>query len=180
VISLPDGTTGKVLAGLIGAVALILVHAVIVSPVLAFYSNSAARLQDRRDVARRFATAARDLPALRTEVQQWREQSGGDGLLLSGSSDAVAAANLQSKLKDLVEEGGSKLTSAQTLAVDTQGNFRRVGMRISFASDLTLLTSVLLGVETARPVLSVGNLDLRGSDNEALTVVMDVYGFRSQ
>ena len=81
---------------------------------------------------------------------------------------------------DLVEEGGSKLTSAQTLAVDTQGNFRRVGMRISFASDLTLLTSVLLGVETARPVLSIGNLDLRGSDNEALTVVMDVYGFRSQ
>jgi general secretion pathway protein M len=177
---LPDGLTGRVLAGLIGGVALIVLYAVIVLPVLAFYGASAERLQDRRGIAQRFASAARDLPALRTEVQQWGEQAGGDGLLLSGPSDALAAANLQSKLKDLVEQGGAKLASAQTLAVETQGGFRRVGMRISFAADLTLLTSVLLGVEAARPVLSISNLDLRGGENEALSVVMDVYGFRSQ
>jgi hypothetical protein len=103
--------------------------------------------------------------------------------LLTGATDALAAADLQSTLKDLVEEGGATLESAQTLPPETLANFRRVGVRISFSGGLELLTSVLLGVETAKPVLSVGSLQVNSSDEETgeeLAIAMDVYGYRQQ
>jgi general secretion pathway protein M len=179
---LPEGARGKALALAIGALLLCTLYVVIVMPLHGFYDRNAQALQDRRQVLTRYESAVEDLPRLRDEAQQRRQQSGG-GLLLAGSSDAVAAADLQSTLKDLVEADGATLESAQTLPAEPLGNFRRVGVRLSFSGNLELLTSVLLGVETANPVLSVGSLELDSSDEESgqdLTIAMDVYGFRSQ
>jgi hypothetical protein len=119
---------------------------------------------------------------LRAQVQNLR-QSGGGGLLLTATSDALAAADVQSMLKDLLEAGGAKLVSAQTLPVETRGNLKRVGVRISFSGDLMLLTGMLLGIESSHPVLAVGALELRSADDGQdgrLNVAMDIYGFRSQ
>ena len=179
---LPDGTPGKILAVSIAALLLAMLYVGIVAPLGGLYDANAQMLQDRRNVLVRYERAARDLPRLRVEGEGRHRQSG-DGLLLAGSSDAVAAADLQSTLKDLVEADGATLESAQTLSPETIGNFRRVGVRLAFSGSLDLLTSVLLGVEASNPVLLVGGLELRSSDDESsqdLTVAMDVFGFRSQ
>jgi len=179
---LPEGTRGKALALAIGALLLCVLYVAIVMPLRGFYDTNAQALHDRGEVMKRYERAVQDLPRLRGEAQQRRQQPGGS-LLLTGSSDAVAAADLQSTLKDLVEADGATLESAQTLPAETLGDFRRVGVRLSFSGSLELLTSVLLGVETANPVLSVGGLELHSSDEETgqdLTIAMDVYGFRSQ
>lgn len=102
---------------------------------------------------------------------------------MAGATDALAAADLQSTLKDLVETGGATLESAQTLPPEALANYRRVGVRVSFSGGLELLTTVLLGVETAKPVLSVGSLEINSSDEETgedLAIAMDVYGYRLQ
>ena len=109
-------------------------------------------------------------------------------MLLTGSTDAVAAAALQSTLKVLVELEGAKLNSAEMLPPETEDNVvRRVGVRIAFTGNLTLLATVLEGVEMTRPVLSVGNLDIHTAadrddeeEDQTLAIVMDVYGFHSQ
>jgi hypothetical protein len=179
---LPEGPQGKVLALSISALGLCALYVAIVMPLRGFYDANAQALQDRREVLKRYESAVLDLPRLRGEAQQRRARLGGD-LLLAGSSDAVAAADLQSTLKALVEADGATLESAQTLPAETLDKFRRVGVRLSFSGNLELLTSVLLGVETASPVLSVGGLELHSSDDEYgqdLTIAMDVYGFRSQ
>ncbi len=68
-------------------------------------------------------------------------------------------------MKSAVEEAGARLTSAEILPEKTEGEFRRVGVRISFAGDLKLLTSVLHSLETAHPVLFAGDFDLQsGAD----------------
>ena len=180
--NLPEGRNGKMLALSIGALFLCTLCVVIVMPLQGFYDANAQTLQDRRDVLRRYESAVANLPGLRNGSEQ-RDREQGGGLLLDGSSDAVASADLQSTLKGLVEEGGATIESAQTLPPETLGNFRRVGVRVSFSGGLDLLTAVLLGVETASPVLSVGGLELNSSDEETgndLTIAMDVYGFRSQ
>jgi general secretion pathway protein M len=178
---LPEGIRGKALAFSIAALLLFALYLAIVMPLVGYYDASAQVLRDRRDVLKRYESAVQDLPRLRAQGQKNRQQSG--NLLLTGSSDAVTAAALQSTLKDLVEADGATLESAQTLPAEKLGNFRRVGVRLSFSGSLELLTSVLLGVETANPVLSIGALELHSSDEEAgqdLTIAMDVYGFRSQ
>jgi general secretion pathway protein M len=181
--SLPEGRKGKVLALSIGVLLLCALHVAVVLPLHRLYAANAQTLTDRIGVLKRYERAAADLPGLRDEAEKGGSQVGQGRLLLAGSSDAVAAADLQSTLKDLVEGGGATLESAQTLPAETIGNFRRVGVRLSFAGNLEVLTAVLLGVEASSPVLSVGSLELHSSDEETgedLAIAMDVYGFRSQ
>jgi hypothetical protein len=178
--ALPEGTRGRVLAVSIAVLMLCVVFAVVVMPLLNVYAASAQALDDRRALLGRYERAAADLPKLRASSQGTRP----DGvLLLTGATDALAAADLQSTLKDLVEGGGATLDSAQTLPPETLGNFRRVGVRVSFSGGLELLTTVLLGVEAAKPVLSVGSLEVNSSDEETgedLAIAMDVHGYRLQ
>ena len=200
---LPEGSQGQALALAIAGLGLVLLYLLIVSPVLAFYSDRADLLERREATASRYEALSHQLASLRVSDKQWRDRSGGE-LLLDGSSDAIASAALQTVIKSLVEDAGAKLSSSEILETTAEGGFRRVGIRVVFAGDLKLVTAVLKGVETSRPVLSVGDFSLHGggggsaagagaddsadSDEEAaapagggdgLSVTLDVYGFRA-
>ena len=192
---LPEGAKGQALALAIAALGAIVLYLLIVSPVLAFYGEGEDLLDQRLAMAGRYEALARELPALRGADKKWRDQEGGE-LLLEGSSDALASAALQATMKSLVEDAGTKLASSEVLQPTSDGNFRRVGIRVVFSGDLKLVTAVLRGVETSRPILSVGNFSLRAGggpastedtddesasagDSGALSVTLDVYGFRA-
>jgi general secretion pathway protein M len=185
VTGLPGGNAGKAAALTILALVAGAIYFAILSPVLAFYDSNAGRLEQRRELVRRAQNAANDLPRLRVLAKQRANSSRNLNLLLVGASDAVASAALQSSLKDMFEDEGAKLTSAATMPPETEGAFRRVGVRITFSGDLQLLTTVLLGIEAAHPVLAVGNLELHiaaDSENEdedpSLAIALDVFGYR--
>ncbi|HEX3487418.1 MAG TPA: type II secretion system protein GspM [Micropepsaceae bacterium] len=185
--SLPEGNAGKATALAILVLAIAVIYFAILSPVVALYDSNAERLEQRRELVRRDQKAVNDLPRLRALAKQNGNKPKGPALLLAGASDAVAAAALQSSLKDMVEENGTKITSATTLPPEPDGAFRRVGVRIAFSGDLELLTTVLLGIEAARPVLSAGNLDLHvagdsdsGEENPSIAVALDVFGYRAK
>jgi Type II secretion system (T2SS), protein M subtype b len=186
---LPQGPTGRALALAIGALGVAIFYFLVVSPILYFYDDQAQIVQQRAEMAQRFKVLARDLPDLRTADRKWRDQFGGE-LLLTGQSDAIASAAIQSMMKSTVEGAGARLTSAEILPERTEGEFRRVGIRVAFAGDLKLIASVLRNLETAHPVLFAGDFDLQaGSDagrqdaasagSNSLAVTLDVYGFRA-
>jgi len=181
--SLRDSTSGKALALTIGALVLGATHFGVIAPLLSHYESTAQGLLERQELVRRYQNSARDLPRLRQAVAQRHDQSFDRDLLLTGSTDAVAAATLQSVLKVLVELEGARLTSAEMLTEETKGDARRVGVRIAFSGPLKLLATVIEGIEMTRPVLFVGNLDIHtapdpnGEDEGGtLAIVMDVYG----
>ena len=191
---LPEGEKGQALALAITAFGVVVFYFLILSPLLQFFGDRADLLDQRVMVAQRYKALARELPALRAADKTWRDRSGGE-LLLDGSSDAIASATLQAVMKGLVEDTGAKLSSSQVLQPAPAGNFRRVGIRVVFSGNLKLVTTVLRGVETSRPILSVGDFSLRGGgnsgasgdstnddgggDSDALAVTLDVYGFRA-
>lgn len=194
--NLPEGMAGQLLALLIAALGAVVFYLLIVSPVLDFYGEREDLLDQRLATAGRYEALARQLPALRAADRKWRDQEGGE-LLLEGSSDTLAAASLQTAMKSLAEEAGAKLSSSEVLQPASDGGFRRVGIRVVFSGDLKLVTAVLKGVETSRPILSVGDFSLHtggggaaasaDSDDEnasagsgdVLSVTLDVYGFRA-
>jgi hypothetical protein len=185
--ALPEGTTGKVAALTVLVLLIAAFYFAIVSPVLAFYTANAQALDQRRELVRRYQKAVDDLPRLRASAKERGAAPRGSDLLLAGASDAVAAAALQSNLKDMVEGEGAKITSAAMLTPEPAGDLQRVGVRVAFSGDLQLLTTVLLGIEEARPVLSVGNLELRAAggsqdddENPTLTIALDVFGYRAR
>jgi hypothetical protein len=191
---LPEGVQGQALALAITALAVMIFYLLIISPVLGFFGEREDQLDQRLAMAARYEALARELPALRAADKKWRDQEGGE-LLLEGNSDALASASLQAAMKSLVEDAGAKLSSSEVLQPAASGNFRRVGIRVAFSGDLKLVTAVLRGVETSRPVLSVGDFSLRSGgaasaadsdddtasagDGGQLSVTLDVYGFRA-
>lgn len=188
---LPEGAQGQALALAIVALVVIVVYLMALSPVLGFYDEREDQLDQRLAMAGRYEALARELPALRAADKKWRDHEGGE-LLLEGSSDAIASAALQAAMKSLVEDAGAKLASSEVLRPAASGSFRRVGIRVAFSGDLKLVTAVLRGVETSRPVLSVGDFSLRNGagstgdsgdapagDSGSLSVTLDVYGFRA-
>jgi hypothetical protein len=105
-------------------------------------------------------------------------------VLLTGSSPAVSAAELQSAMKDIVENSGAHLNSSEILAPEAADNFQKIGVHVAFSGDLTLLTSVLRGIETSHPAMFVDNVEIRGGadsgdDARTLAIAFDVYGFRA-
>jgi Type II secretion system (T2SS), protein M subtype b len=184
--SLPDGIRGKAAALGIAALAAAVIYLALVSPLWAFYQASAQALDLKREMLRRSENAVNDLPRLRALSKRLGDSSRGADLLLSGSSDSIAAAQLQSTLKDLVETEGAKLTSTTVLRPEIADRFRRVGVRVSFSGDLKLLTAVLQGIEKSHPVMAVGGLELHvagapvdASEDPNLAIALDIVGFRA-
>lgn len=192
-IRLPDGNKGRIAAFGIGAITIAAIYIGVIAPLSAFYDHGRQKLEERLEAVRRLESSAADLPRLWAAAQQWREKTRDGDFLLVGSSDTLAGASLQSTLKDLVEQNGAKLNSAEILPSDTsdkdkseRDKFRRVGVRVAFSGDLTLITTVLHGIETSHPVIFVDNLDIHTTDNssgadggQSFTIALDVHGFRS-
>jgi general secretion pathway protein M len=181
---LPDGIRGKILAVGLCFVVLAVFYTVIVSPLAGLYESGSQTLRERKELVQRLQVSAHELPRLRREAEEARANGG--ALLLTGSSATVAAATLQSTMKKLVESGGARLSSAEILSPENRDQYQRVGIHVQFGGDLRLLMSVLRGIETARPVMFIDNVEIRGagadaadeSGGNALSITLDLYGFR--
>jgi len=186
-IALPEGNAGKAAALAVLMIAVAAAYFTILSPILSLYAGSAERLEQRRELLRRDRNAVGDLPRLRALAKEHTKTAQSDDLLLIGETDAVAAAELQSALKEMIEENGARISSATTLPSALAGGFQRVGVRVAFSGGLVALTTVLAGIEGARPFFSLGNLDLhvvnaaeRGDEDPNLDIALDVFGYRAK
>ena len=182
--SLPEGRRGQALAVGIALLMATLIYLIVISPILQLYESGGDRLQARRDMVDRLRVSERALPTLRVEAAKLRDPSNNGAVLLVGSSPTVAAAQLQTRLKELVESSGAHLASSEILSPEPQDGYQKIGLHVSFSGDLTLLTAVLRGIETARPAMFVDNVEIRGGADPGeasptLAIAFDVYGFRS-
>jgi general secretion pathway protein M len=187
VSELPTGTRGRIAAILLLVIVLLFAHLSFVQPLLDLYSDNDQGIADKQEMIEHLQHVAAELPSLRKTGEQQRDRVGGGFLTLEAPSDAVAVANLLSMLKDIVARGGATVTSAEGVPVQPQGKFHRIGVRFSLTGTLDVLTTVLKGVDDARPVLFVDNLQLRAAGvsgplnpvaGRPLSISMDAYGFR--
>jgi general secretion pathway protein M len=184
--SLPEGVFGKGLALALSLGVFTILYYLVVAPILGLYHDAQHSLRERTDMVQRLDNSSRDLPRLRDLVEQG--QGANTILLLNDASDTDAAASIQSTVKKLIETNGGALTNSEILGAEQPDDrYRRIRVRVSFAGDLPLLTSVLRSIDVAKPALFVDNIDVRaaaGGDKSKdrgheLSIAFDVYAFRS-
>jgi general secretion pathway protein M len=184
---LPNGLKGKALALALCVGIIAALYLGVVAPLVAHYGERASRLEDTVALTARLQLAAAETPSLNRTLDGLRQRSDLTELILPGTSDAVAAANLQATLAALAAKVGTGIASTEILTPQAQDPFRRIGLRINLTGDLTMLTNLLRGIDEARPPLFVDRLDLRSSAGTApasgnappiLAVTMDLHGFR--
>jgi len=160
-LTLPDGRRGQMLAVGMTLVAAALVWLVVISSLIGWYEARDAALAQKRALAAHMQALERQLPAIRAAVAHLAATDGAAGMLLPGSSDAIAGANLQSDLQDLAAQAGTSLSSAAMQPVRPAGALRRISVQVSVTTThWSVLVALLRAIETAEPRMIVESISL--------------------
>jgi hypothetical protein len=183
---LPNGRRGQLLALLLLLVALGGIYLLAAAPLLDFYTERAAAIENARMLVPRLKAAADELPGLRTRVAELRASAGTHKLTIEGSSDAIASANLQSHIAEVAASVGVTIGSTESLPAEARGGYRRIGLRYALSGPYETLVKFLAKLEAATPPLVIDNLSIHGvlrrpgtPAASALDAGLDVYGFRN-
>lgn len=187
--ALPTGRRGRLLALSLVLLGLGGLYFLAVAPVVDLYQQRAARLEDGRMLLPRLQAAAAALPRLRAQVAELRAAARIRKVTLDGASDAIASANLQSRIEGFAGRAGVTIGSTESLPAETDDGYRRIGLRFALNGPYATLVKLLARIEAAAPPLIVDNLQVHGvlrrpglpPDGESdfgLDAGLDVYGFR--
>jgi hypothetical protein len=105
------------------------------------------------------AARARDLPALRRLAASSHPGAAPSGSLLTGDSDAIAAATLQGEIQDMATAAGATLTSTEALPGVQQGAFRQIALRIALSGRWPVLIALLQAIDASDLRLLVDDLE---------------------
>jgi hypothetical protein len=108
--------------------------------------------------------------------------------LLEGATTAVAAANLQSEVKKVIEDCHGEIRSAQNLATSTVDSFERIEIRYDLSAPMSALETLLYGIETHQPYLFLDAIDIStaeswspdtaGASDPKLAIRLSIGGYR--
>ena len=157
-------------------------------PVRTAYDETEGALAHTRELLARYERASARKSALAARLAELGKRQAQTGIYVKGATDAVAAADLQERIKAAIASAGGELKSTQILTVRDEGEFQRVTLRVAMTGRVVNLYRLLYTLEGGRPYLFVDNLDVkarrsrRKKDEDAnadpqLTIRFDLYGY---
>jgi type II secretory pathway component PulM len=182
---MPTGGRGRALALALAIVVLVVLYLIAVMPLVGLFTQRQQMIQARQMLLPRLQAVAAELPALRARTARLRAEQRKRKLTLDGATDAIASADLESRIDALAREVGVTIGSTESLPTEPRGPYRRIGLRLVLTGRYAALVHLLAKLETVRPPLVVDNLQLHGplaqpgiETAATLDAGLDVYGFR--
>jgi general secretion pathway protein M len=188
-VKLPTGSAGRLLAmGLLVAMALVFAQFV-VAPVWTMHASLGHRLDATRGQLERFQRLASQLSAIRAQVATARDQDLLAPFLVNAANDALAAVELQDRLKSIALGHEGHILSTRVLQATADGPFERVIVDARLEIPLEGLQDLLHEIESRKPYLFVDELSVtarpqrRGTSGgvaQALETRLTLYGLRAR
>jgi Tfp pilus assembly protein PilO len=182
---MPTGVQGRIVALSLLFALIGLVYVALVIPLTDLYRSGEAALADRRLLVPKLEQLAAEVPSLRARLAALQSSGTGDEVALDGASDALASANLQSRLEQLAAANGVTIASTEAIAAEDRGPYRRIGLRVAVNGNYAAVIKLLAAIEEARPPLIPANLQIHGlfravaaRTNYPLESRFEVYGLR--
>lgn len=159
-MNLPTGPVGRLLAVgvLLALLAAVLQFAVV--PAWKAYAAQDQRLEIARGQLERFQRLAAQLPGLRGEVARLRDTDPLAPYLIQATNDALAAAELQERLKAITLGHDGRILSTRVLKGAADGPFDRVVVEARLEIPLEGLQDLLYEIDTKKPYLFVEELSV--------------------
>ena len=111
----------------------------------------------------RYRNMTQRRPVLLAQLAAIREQLSLSEYYIDAATPALAAAELQKRAKQVVEQAGGKLVSTQNIAGSIQENSDRIAVRVRMTGGVDIVAEVLHALEGGRPLLFVENLTIRSN-----------------
>jgi general secretion pathway protein M len=148
--------------GLISASILILLIAsfyiVLIQPALTTKHDNIGRIDDLQFQLNKFSHAKTQIAQLRNEIKTLNDSDINNGDFLTGSAPAIIAANLQKKLKAVIESNGGNLVSTHAITGKDDDVFPKVTVKVHMQVDMKALQAVLYNLTNNKPLLFIDNL----------------------
>jgi general secretion pathway protein M len=115
------------------------------------------------DKIHRYQRLIASLPRLQAELEQERSNEEVKAFYYEAETPALAGAQLQREVQDMVREAGARLINAQFLPAGADEQPPRVRIRTQLQGKTDALLDVLFEIERARPFLFVDQMSVRAS-----------------
>ncbi|HYN79172.1 MAG TPA: type II secretion system protein GspM [Lamprocystis sp. (in: g-proteobacteria)] len=146
----------------------------------------------------RYRRLIETLPALRTELEQVNNNQAFRAFYFEAATAALAGAELQRKVQDIITAAKGRLISTQLLPAEKDEQPPRVRLRTQIQGSTETLLEVLRALDQARPFLFVEQVSIRSTarpelpeqpvrgravrrptadEGGELTVRLDIFGF---
>lgn len=146
------------------------------------------------DRLQRYQRLVATLPALRQALEEEQSDDAFKAYYFDADTPAIAGAQLQREVQDMVRTAGARPVSAQVLPSDARDDPPQVRVRIQLQGTTEQLFDVLYRVESARPFLLIDQLSIRSQarpshqqrqvrgapvpvQQDQLTVRLDIFGY---
>ena len=155
-----------------------------IAPLADHYNHKRAAVRDARLLLARYKTIA-DYGQQVAKFVATTEARNDEAAFLSGPSEAIAVANLQSHLKSIAASSGASFRSASSLPSKVDDNLKLAGVQIALSGSLPSIHKTIHLIETGKPYLFMLRAQLvplgaRSRNKNRLPVELnaqlDVYG----
>jgi general secretion pathway protein M len=138
-----------------------LIAAGIVLPTVARYQALESGIAESETALQRFSQVAARLPRLEAERARLKQALAAQDGFLKATSDTLIAAEMQARIKTVVDRGGGQLKSTQILPAREESGFRRITARVEVVGDADALERVWYEMESGIPFLFIDSFDLQ-------------------
>jgi general secretion pathway protein M len=189
----PGSVLSRTLAVVLLGIALLGVYQLILAPLVIAYRDGETSIEQSKELLQRYRALAEQRSLLADRLAEQQERAASAAGYLRGPSDALAAAQLQDRVKSVVEAAGGELRSTQILpATRLEGDlgFYRTALRVQFVVTVEGLEATLYELETGQPYLIIDDITVRQERarrrrNEPerepmLNVSFELFGYRRE
>jgi hypothetical protein len=151
------GRKGALLVVALGSAALI---AFVALPALAAFEAQREERADALDQIAQFRGEEASGPAMKNALEAVRAQAAATPGVIQAATTPLAAAQLQTEIKDVVQSNAGDLRSAQALAPSRDNGFDRVTVQCDLTVPASHLKDLLYAVEVHTPYFFVDHVDI--------------------
>jgi general secretion pathway protein M len=186
----PGSLLSRTLAVVLLGIALLGAYRLIIAPLVIAYRDGQSRIAQAKELLQRYEALAEQRSLLADRLAEQQERAASAAGYLTGPSDALAAAELQDRVKSVVEGAGGELRSTQILPaeeLEADLDFRRTTLRVHFVVTIEGLEETLYELETGQPYLIIDDVTVRQErarrrrsqprDQPRLDVSLELFGY---
>jgi len=141
--------------------ALVLGYLVLIYPLMQIKQEYQDEVDNLRFKLQKLQQVAGGREALTQRLESIRELARQNDAFLPTNTAALASADLQTRIKQVVSEAGGELSSTQVIPERNEENAVRVGVKIRMTGSSEVLRQVLQNFESKKPYLFIENLNIR-------------------
>jgi len=158
-------------------------------------ADLAQQTQETRGRIERYERLLATIPRLKAELDRERNNEDVKAFYFNAPTAALAGAQLQGTIQEMVQAAGARLVNSQFLPAEGDKQPPKVSIRAQIQGDTQALLDVLYSIEQARPFLFVDQLSVRSTTRrerrdrrnpgenpsvqtrQELTIRLDVFGY---